>query len=834
MKRPTWMSKETYASIMNRGISRCVVCDREASEFTTLTFDHIVGRARRGPDGKLGSDDTSNLQIMCLHDNCQKGSGDDQEWSRENYFDSQHDVTKMRTAQRIAAYDIIKLHTDHFTRPFSQISRKLYTTALTVGAGKTLAIVALAFALNRIRRTPFSLAAPRVKRILVVTKERAVRDQLAETLSTQVKTFGICKESPRVGTITDGDQLKDKTWLRQFDIIVCCVQQLWQNNDAPRTDLPEFLSNIQMIVIDEPHFATRQAMEIVSMADSQIVFGMTGSPIDASGATLQDMVLLSSFGWQEANEYDRSMKFLSDDKENMELILEEIGITEAVDLKKGNEVKIIDSNSPDYWKNAEPQLSVLESVIRYMLECDSLALCPGKWKLATHREKGEIPDLHYPIHAMIRADTVLLGQKLCDVANATFEADRARYPKSKGWHATIVHAESAKEGMRGKPLRQDHPWMIAANNDGMLRDAKTGIDASRVLVVVDMAREGLDNKYCGVVGIACVASSVVEHVQRSIGRACRSVSRWQDGVLHVPPARLDTIKIVTHKAFGNREAIEEAISFVMNMTARLSAMPTMEEMLDGDAEDLSARVLPESGLTLSERIRLTGGVGDAKIAGDVISDVTMHALVGKILGPTTLPRRQEATAWVRELSADPPAVWEKMHPYDSIEPIGSIIKSEIINLNPTNDDLRRFAENHTDPVIVQAGIDMEINPAKWRGIVAFCYKKQAEDCKLGEFTKFTNLSNIRKKIAGDVWRDLSGSSAGNVPRECYRVAGSVMKQSVGVESGYQLQDDSVYDIPQVHFLLLRPEVNGRIQSVVRSRLIREGHCPRHSFTVKQP
>ncbi len=69
---------------------------------------------------------------------------------------------------------------------------------------------------------------------------------------------------------------------------------------------------------------------------------------------------------------------------------------------------------------------------------------------------------------------------------------------------------------------------------------KSGVlnaDCARFLVAVGIGREGANNPYCGVVGIACSSRSVIEMVQRALGRQIRAVIDLLANGLCVPPEK---------------------------------------------------------------------------------------------------------------------------------------------------------------------------------------------------------------------------------------------------------------------------------------------------------
>ncbi len=171
-------------------------------------------------------------------------------------------------------------------------------------------------------------------------------------------------------------------------------------------------------------------------------------------------------------------------------------------------------------------------------------------ELAPHRPEGSQAELWYPVHSMIVVDSVAVGRKICEQINQIFERNRRKFPKERGYQAEIIHSnisqaledktlttdekEYVKKSLKGKKMSPDHPWMLYQQT-GILDE-----HCKRVLVVIGMAREGVSNRYCGCIGYACSITSLIELVQRAIGRQIRS---YHDFKRHFKPGRSKTSKV---------------------------------------------------------------------------------------------------------------------------------------------------------------------------------------------------------------------------------------------------------------------------------------------------
>ncbi|MBC6418970.1 MAG: DEAD/DEAH box helicase family protein [Prochloron sp. SP5CPC1] len=238
------------------GIPQCAYTKKTAHE-AKLVVDHIV------PLAKGGKNEVSNYQFLCEEENLKKWAKPDKYWSQDLYYDRHHYPDKFRYAQDSLAYRQILAYATHFQRPWSRINRIVHLLAWITGAGKTMAIHAICFALNQILRGDKGVAYPGVDRILVLVKEQALRDQLQKELAEDVKEYGICATSPRVGVVENSGDLENNYWLEQRDIVVSCLQQVWEREKGiPRYKMEPILGEEAVIFFDEPHFAVEQVAQL--------------------------------------------------------------------------------------------------------------------------------------------------------------------------------------------------------------------------------------------------------------------------------------------------------------------------------------------------------------------------------------------------------------------------------------------------------------------------------------------------------------------------------------------------------------------------------------------
>jgi hypothetical protein len=314
MNRPKWMSLDAWLEFVKRwqddgGVIRCVTPDCGEASPDHLTVDHIKPRSSNGSDG------VSNLQPLCRVCNSRKGPRADGYWQRTLYFDKSLNTNQLRVAQIDYVYNPIMEYAEFFARPYSTINGKLFCFIQIVGAGKTLGMFCLPFALNAAANRSHR-AQPRVDRMLIVTKDQALRGQITRELIDEPLRFGFVNERPRIVEATKREMLLDG----DYDIAVMCPNMLWPQADndpdsgnvayAWGPGIERILNRHPLIVFDEMHYAHRNIQRLIHAARHSLVFGFTASPIDACGDLLQDMVRVTVYTYHDAVVNDGSMKHI--------------------------------------------------------------------------------------------------------------------------------------------------------------------------------------------------------------------------------------------------------------------------------------------------------------------------------------------------------------------------------------------------------------------------------------------------------------------------------------------------------------------------------------------
>lgn len=311
MNKPKWMSPASFSAFADHhkgpdGTITCNACGANESE-AKMTIDHIVPRIRGG------TDHIANLQPLCQPCNSRKRDRPDSYWGRKFYFDTPIDKARLRASQADFVMGPIEDYSELFSQPYSAVNGKLFTYIQGVGAGKSLGMFSLPFAINACAEP----GSPRVDRVLMITKDQTLRNQLSRELEDEPIDFGIVNEPPRVKVIEGGDMMSNN--VDDHDIAVMCPHMLWPKldtgDDVQKIEWHPFaeamMARYPLIIFDEMHYAYANIGRLIHTATNSLVFGFTASPMNGAGSLLQDMVLMSVFSYDDAQINDGSMKYIN-------------------------------------------------------------------------------------------------------------------------------------------------------------------------------------------------------------------------------------------------------------------------------------------------------------------------------------------------------------------------------------------------------------------------------------------------------------------------------------------------------------------------------------------
>ena len=270
------------------------------------------------------------------------------------------------------------------------------------------------------------------------------------------------------------------------------------------------------------------------------------------------------------------------------------------------------------------------------------------WKIYTGSRDIEM-GVKYPSHAIINVNNKETAEDVAEYLNKLFGNDRERFPRNAGWHAIATHGAS-KPHLSDK----DHPFFYYKNHK------KLNSKASRILVVVDLAGEGLNNRFINVWGAACLMSSVREGVQR-IGRTLRTAAiKDHSGKVFVPPASHDTVYVITHEDFCNtntstHRTIGKSFDFILNGKNFISNVQTIEqyvndfEIYEENEKDFDAINV---GISVWDKIKMAQLIGECTLNG---KNPRYKAIIKDVLGVGIKKSRTiYANAWLESAYSKAP------------------------------------------------------------------------------------------------------------------------------------------------------------------------------------
>ena len=825
-RKPYWLTADQWRDLwqLHGGAPVCFDCGTA----DRLSIDHI--RARKFD----GTHDLSNLCFRCLHHNDVKGTKPDDYWARQFYFDQVPQASALRGLQQ-RAWEALACDAemaDWFGQPASVIAGKLYLLAGIVGSGKTLAIPALACAYNQLQRRNWS-ATRRADRILVLTKEQAIRDQIAADLRRDLAGFGILPYPPRVAVLERYDQLADERWLSQQDVVVSCVHMFWSRKGGPPSqDLVEKLGSFPLIFVDEPHYGADQVRELLDSTPRSVVFGLTGSPIRRNMSRLRDFVLIAQYTYADADERDGSLKYLADDPDIREQFVSCVRLDWGLLMSSGQPKEIRDSADPDYDQHSLITAGqVALGVIRHLERCD--AALPGE--PAPHRDPGRvIADLLYPAHAIIRCESRALADMLCKQLQAYFEGARRRYPAERGWNVrSIFVGDGDLPGDRLDP--EKHPWMLTWRK-GVDPDTVSFVPdrrSARILIVVGMAREGVSNPLCAVTAQVDGKGSAILIVQGLLGRGLRAV-RYIDrnGLLHVPPAPLDTVRVFYHETHTKTAAaVEDGIRFVMNMDDYFGELTTIGQLISGEAVRVEPdRSTADDPLTPAERVGIAveafDGEGDDWRSDDAAVERIIKCAI-EAHGHGNENREERISQWIQgPLRHNPEETLASTGHIADLEdvPVHAIVLDEREKADIGSEELREFIRwNKPQYAPFVDGAD-----DKMLFVFRGYYEDWIADRLMPQPQATDTLEGIRRTFTKEIKEFLRPWVDGDwraFERTAHRYIGLAVRRTVGAPDGDVVGKDTKWDCPQVHVLLQRPDVRRAIQGYARAQLIFDGFCP---------
>lgn len=249
------------------------------------------------------------------------------------------------------------------------------------------------------------------------------------------------------------------------------------------------------------------------------------------------------------------------------------------------------------------------------------------WELDNHPPVMELSPIRkpevfsvgkpYPSHAVIVVKDIRTAEDVETFMNKMFRGDRKLFPANKGWRAQTAHSR------HDVSFDKDHPFFHYLNG-GILNSLSV-----RFLIVVDLAVEGMNNKYVNVMGIAKTSRSKRELLQR-IGRLIRAViHKDKDGNKFAPPINHDRIHIITHQEYENQDVANASLHFLDNMRGEIEQVISIEEYAAGGSSiETRLDIDYKTGLTGNEMDIITSTIGYAVATGKRFSSKPLEKQLG--------------------------------------------------------------------------------------------------------------------------------------------------------------------------------------------------------------
>ena len=845
LNKPSWLSGEAFQDFIavhrqDDGTFRCKTCGELAD-----TIDHIVPRSDDSWKGKeLGAaDQLSNLQPMCRKHNSSKGTKPDAHWSKTFLFDRQLALENLRASQNDYVYQSIRDYEANFSKPFNQINGKLFCFFQCVGAGKTLGMLALPYALNHsiLSQAKSGHKPPRVDRMLVLVKDQQLREQIGSELIEEPFKFKITPSKPRVLIARSSSDL-EKGSTGEYDIVVACQQTIWPRKGSSIACRWDVLQRFPVIAFDEMHWASDAIKEVVYKARNSLCFGFTASPVDAMGELMEDIVKVSVYGYDAALLNDNSMRGLGvatrslqeadecrgeDGGHQFNDIIDEVFPESVVNID--GTLLEVDAETAPIGDELPYCLNVANRTVEEITRLDNRRRNSACSPHRTERHSTDVQEikatLDFPAHAMIRVLGITKAEYVTDYLNTHFESDRKRYPLNKGYMAVCAHGgkksktdDQASYG--AKPLDQDtSPWFKAKRDGGKLSEG-----CARFLIVDSLAKEGTNNSFCNVIAFAKPVSSQIEIIQ-SVGRGIRSVHKKEGSILHVPDLFLDNLRVLTHSCYGSLDSIRAGLRFIKDMDHIDEGIPSLDKWFDDELE----------GSTLDER----EDIEDMGLPGDLldrlIARLAHDSRTGKrvsipdykdIFGKTSRNRRKVVGELVEGLvRQDPDAqeiVQKRLSLGGRIYPdLAGLLKDEHVNLNKEGDAAVSYLldfdfGSQLEEMFERSGYDQQQR-------VAFCEqlvpKVRSNDYSGQQVLTKVDLTTLVRSIAKQT---IETYKLHDLSSEVYKLITSGAKHMLGKGADYTLGKGCSADTPAVILKLSERNNQKKLKGFVLRTLINEG------------
>ena len=450
------------------------------------TFDHIK------PRNEGGGWEVENIQPAFKSANSSRQDNADP-WYQEPslFFDAPFTEAQrkaLRTSQMACGVDAVHELAELFLCDRFKVSGNLFLQNMCVRSGKFLTgAVVVPRAINEVIRAQHGAEAKRIKTILILTKEEALRDQFVSEAKSEPTKYGISDLNPRVLALDSSDAMARRVRIepslirRDYDLVIGCLQTFYTENGVPKDGVAEMLRAYDMVVIDEPQFAEDQWKALLRHTSDALVIGMTGTPLqpnarvtrqtfdEPDGTTRVEenfeisclkgderggIYLLSDWPADSADLHDHNLKHIPHDEEaRNDLVINagDDGFSSDVIERGGQEATLKDRGNPKdrvhygsvVGKQAVWGSGGLWTRDRFWRNRHTMSGPLGRMtpiRQAQQRDgKGYSPELVYPPHLILVCRGIHACERVAAIVQAAMDVDQ-NMSRDDGWRVETCHS----------------------------------------------------------------------------------------------------------------------------------------------------------------------------------------------------------------------------------------------------------------------------------------------------------------------------------------------------------------------------------------------------------
>jgi hypothetical protein len=745
----------------------------------------------------------------------------DPKWEKPSYFDTYNSFGRLRSAQ-MSQVTMVMEYGDLFVGELrKRLLNSISLYALVCGAGKTLLIMAVLFAINEQvnRRLKNS---PRPTKVLWFVKERELAVMLKLELDSEITRINLHYAKPSIQICDESGDL-DRGPMHH-DITISCPHALWKRKSGTysNAEVCGILAGWDVIIWDECDFADDQMLRLAKFAPHALKFGLTASPINASGEVLKHFVLAGYATYNEVYR-DNCLKHMFPwDEACAGGFVRKVGHEGFTYLSRGIE----ETGAGQHKDNSSLPGSM--AAIRAAIS-DSYQL--------EQQMRREWPEWWFSPHLMVFCNS----REECDhLMRQTNDWLRAQEFEGPGWRATAIYDNYKSEHRAEKRLfHKDpniiHPFMRAKREE---QKGRCDEQSARILFVVDMAIRGMNCWPLLYLVDIKRGGSVNVQVQTK-GRD----SRWPYFLSHlVSHPRFNhfcTGRYYVPESGGPSGEMEAAFSFILNMENRLldANLRSWYEVLRGERIDADDREPQgtENPFSQIDQVQVDCRIGEIVKAGRKPTPDEIDAIIESLPGDKPKDRRQRARDHIEKV-IDPT---DKGHEYrqrvvdttqrDPIRPISQEIPKPAETY--TLPELKAFLEEDRtwSDLFEQVVRDIETSDTVRMMVAQLRRRRDLELYRAPPKVLQLQEANGRPGILRDIAKKFTGEllNAGAINRASIAEPVKAINTAAAIVAGMEniksaTRNDGPLDRPGYHHVFLQPSTQRRIRKLAIGVLLKRG------------